>query len=41
MTVMQNITEASLHAQRRPRAEVLPEAEALLAKVGLLDRGYA
>ena len=38
MTVLQNITEAPLHAQRRPRAEVLPEAEALLAKVGLLDK---
>ncbi len=38
LTVLQNITEAPLHAQRRPRAEVLPEAEALLAKVGLLDK---
>jgi len=38
MTVLQNITEAPLHAQGRPRAEVLPEAEALLAKVGLLDK---
>ncbi len=38
MTVLQNITEAPLHAQRRPRAEVLPEAEALLAQVGLLDK---
>ncbi len=37
-TVLENITEAPLHAQRRPRAEVLPEAEALLAKVGLLDK---
>ena len=41
MTVLQNITEAPLHAQRRPRAEVLPEAEALLAKVGLLDKRNA
>jgi polar amino acid transport system ATP-binding protein len=38
MTVLQNITEAPLHAQRRPRAEVLAEAEALLAKVGLQDK---
>lgn len=38
MTVLQNITEAPLHAQRRARAEVLPEAEALLQKVGLLDK---
>jgi len=36
--VLQNITEAPLHAQRRPRAEVLAEAEALLAKVGLQDK---
>ena len=38
MTVLQNITEAPLHAQRRPRAEIMPEAEAMLAKVGLLDK---
>jgi len=38
MTVLQNITEAPLHAQRRPRAEVMAEAEALLVKVGLLDK---
>ncbi len=38
MTVLQNITEAPCHAQRRPRAEVLAEAEALLAKVGLQDK---
>ena len=38
MTVMQNITEAPLHAQHRPRAEVLAEAAVLLAKVGLSDK---
>ncbi len=37
-TVLENLTEAPLHAQRRPRAEVVPEAEALLAKIGLLDK---
>ncbi len=37
-TVLENITEAPLYAQRRPRSEVLPEAEALLAKVGLSDK---
>ena len=38
MTVLQNITEAPLHAQGRKRPEVMPEAEAMLAKVGLLDK---
>jgi len=37
-TVLENITEAPLHAQRRRPAEVLQEAEALLVKVGLLDK---
>lgn len=41
MTVLQNIIEAPIHVQRRPRAKVLPEAEALLQKVGLLDRAGA
>ena len=38
MTVLQNVTEAPLHVQRRPRAAVLAEAAALLAKVGLADK---
>ena len=41
MTVLQNLVEAPLHVQRRPRAEVVPEAEALLRKVGLLDKTAA
>ncbi len=41
MTVLQNIMEAPLHVQRRSRAEVLPEAEGLLRKVGLLERADA
>ena len=41
MTVLQNITEAPLHVQRRPRAEVVAEAEALLRKVGLSDKAGA
>ena len=41
MTVLQNITEAPIHVQRRPRAEVTAEAEALLRKVGLLDKAGA
>ncbi len=38
MTVLQNVIEAPLSVQRRPRAEVVAEAEALLRKVGLLDK---
>jgi polar amino acid transport system ATP-binding protein len=38
LTVLQNITEAPIQVQRRPRAEVHEEALALLAKVGLLDK---
>lgn len=38
LTALQNVMEAPLHVQRRPRAEVRDEAERLLAKVGLLDK---
>jgi polar amino acid transport system ATP-binding protein len=38
LTVLQNIMEAPVQVQRRPRAEVRGEAEALLAKVGLIDK---
>ncbi|HTW70810.1 MAG TPA: amino acid ABC transporter ATP-binding protein [Acetobacteraceae bacterium] len=38
MTVLQNLMEAPLHVQHRPRAEVRREAEALLQKVGLVDK---
>jgi polar amino acid transport system ATP-binding protein len=41
MTVLQNITEAPLHVQRRPRAEVMAEADALLRKVGLAAKADA
>jgi polar amino acid transport system ATP-binding protein len=41
MTVLQNVMEAPLRVQRRPRAEVRGEAEALLAKVGLADKRAA
>ncbi len=40
-TVLQNITEAPLHVQRRPRAEVLPEAMAMLARVGLAEKCHS
>ena len=38
MTVMENLLEAPVHVKKRPEAEVRPEAEELLRKVGLLDR---
>ncbi|HEX9462404.1 MAG TPA: amino acid ABC transporter ATP-binding protein [Alphaproteobacteria bacterium] len=38
LTVIENVMAAPLHVQRRPRAEVRLEAEALLAKVGLQDK---
>jgi polar amino acid transport system ATP-binding protein len=38
LTVMQNLIEAPLQVQRRPRAEIHEEALALLAKVGLHDK---
>ncbi|HTY69725.1 MAG TPA: amino acid ABC transporter ATP-binding protein [Alphaproteobacteria bacterium] len=38
LTVIDNVMAAPLHVQRRARAEVRAEAEALLAKVGLLDK---
>ena len=38
MTVIQNVIEAPVHVLKRPRAECLAEAEALLAKVGIADK---
>jgi polar amino acid transport system ATP-binding protein len=38
LTVLQNVIEAPLHVQRRPRAEVVEEAQAILRRVGLLDK---
>jgi len=38
LTVLQNLIEAPLQVQRRPRAEIHEEALALLAKVGLHDK---
>ncbi|WP_244598508.1 ATP-binding cassette domain-containing protein [Rhizobium tubonense] len=37
-TVLENIIEAPIHVQRRPRAECIEEAEALLAKVGIAEK---
>ena len=38
MTVLQNLLEAPISVQKRQREEVIPEAEALLEKVGLIDK---
>jgi octopine/nopaline transport system ATP-binding protein len=37
-TVLENIVEAPIHVQRRPKAECIAEAEALLAKVGIAEK---
>jgi octopine/nopaline transport system ATP-binding protein len=37
-TVLENIIEAPVHVHRRPRAECVAEAEALLEKVGIADK---
>ncbi|MFK0334772.1 ABC transporter ATP-binding protein [Rhizobium sp. NPDC090275] len=41
MTVLENLIEAPVHVQRRNRAEVLDEAEAMLERVGMKERGKA
>jgi octopine/nopaline transport system ATP-binding protein len=38
MTILENLIEAPIHVQKRPRAECLEEARALLAKVGISDK---
>jgi octopine/nopaline transport system ATP-binding protein len=38
MTVLQNVIEAPVHVQKRPRAECVAEAETLLEKVGIADK---
>jgi polar amino acid transport system ATP-binding protein len=38
LTVLQNLMEAPVQAQKRPKAEVRDEALALLAKVGLVEK---
>ena len=38
MTVLDNVMSAPLHVQKRPRAEARAAAEALLSRVGLLDK---
>src|SRR5208283_5111326 len=38
LTVLDNLIEAPVHVQKRPRAECVEEATALLAKVGIADK---
>ena len=38
LTILENVIEAPVHVQRRPKAECVAEAEALLAKVGIADK---
>ncbi|MER8748667.1 ATP-binding cassette domain-containing protein [Mesorhizobium sp. M1050] len=38
MTILENLIEAPIHVQKRPRAECVEEAEAMLAKVGIADK---
>ena len=38
LTVLENVIEAPVHVQKRPRAECIAEAEALLDKVGIADK---
>jgi len=38
LTVLQNLMEAPIQVQRRPKGEVRDEALALLAKVGLMEK---
>ncbi len=40
-TVLQNVTAGPLEVQKRPREEVLEQATALLARVGLADKAQA
>ncbi len=40
MTILQNVMEAPLHVLKRPKAECLAEAEALLAKVGIAEKRH-
>jgi octopine/nopaline transport system ATP-binding protein len=38
MTVLENVVEAPMHVQKRPKAECVAEAQALLAKVGIAEK---
>ncbi|MBZ9725887.1 ATP-binding cassette domain-containing protein [Mesorhizobium sp. CO1-1-11] len=38
MTILENLIEAPIHAQKRPRADCVEEAELLLEKVGIAEK---
>jgi octopine/nopaline transport system ATP-binding protein len=38
MTILENVIEAPIHVQKRPKAECIAEAEELLAKVGIVEK---
>jgi octopine/nopaline transport system ATP-binding protein len=40
MTVLENVVEAPVHVQKRPKAECVAEAEELLAKVGIVEKRH-
>lgn len=40
LTVLQNVIEAPVHVQKRPRADVVAEATRLLEKVGIADKAH-
>jgi octopine/nopaline transport system ATP-binding protein len=40
-TVLENVIEAPVHVQGRPRADCVTEAEALLEKVGIAEKRHA
>lgn len=41
MTILENLIEAPVYVQKRPKAECIEEAEALLEKVGIADKRNA
>jgi octopine/nopaline transport system ATP-binding protein len=38
LTILENVIEAPVHVQGRPRAECIAEAETILARVGIADK---
>jgi octopine/nopaline transport system ATP-binding protein len=38
LTILENVVEAPIHVQKRPRAEAVAEGKALLAKVGIAEK---
>jgi len=41
MTILENLIEGPVHVLKRPKAECIDEAEALLKKVGIADKRHA